>query len=340
MQITQPCTLDAIQTVLDVLGVIPGFGTPFDLANAAISIARGNHTDAAMRLLFALPGIGDAAGAAHLASRATHLAEEGAEHFGDDAVRALERACGANSFSADTLVATPDGEQPISTLQVGNLVLAYNQETGTTGAYTVTAVLVNDDPAQLHLTIDGETLNTTPEHPFYTLLRGWVAATALRVGDQVQREDGSYGAVEAVRLDPTSRRMYNLTVEGAHTFFVGEQRWLVHNARIGTCEPYEVGEYSDLYKRSKNTGLDIHHLPQKHPAAQVIPGYNQKTAPAIALPRSEHNLLNNLRGRYNDTAEELIDRQIAQLRDYTDAPESAIQQLINLIYKKYPGVYP
>ena len=237
-QITQPCTLDAIQTALDVLGVIPGFGTPFDLANAAISIARGNHTDAAMRLLFALPGIGDAAGATHLASRATHLVEEGAEHFGDDALRALGRACGANSFSADTLVATPDGEQPISTLQVGDQVLAYNQETGTTGAYTVTAVLVHDDPAQLHLTIDGETLDTTPEHPFYTLLRGWVAATALRVGDQVQREDGSYGAVEAVRLDPTPRRMYNLTVAEAHTFFVGEQHWLVHNAKQ-KCDIFE-----------------------------------------------------------------------------------------------------
>ncbi len=27
--------------------------------------------------------------------------------------------------------------------------------------------------------------------------------------------------------------MYNLTVEGAHTFFVGQDRWLVHNA--GSC---------------------------------------------------------------------------------------------------------
>ncbi len=26
--------------------------------------------------------------------------------------------------------------------------------------------------------------------------------------------------------------MYNLTVEGAHTFFVGQDRWLVHNAKF------------------------------------------------------------------------------------------------------------
>jgi hypothetical protein len=65
-------------------------------------------------------------------------------------------------------------------------VLAYNQDSGTTGSYTVTDVLVNLDPPQVHLTIDGELITTTPEHLFYVLLRGWVAAVALRAGDRVR----------------------------------------------------------------------------------------------------------------------------------------------------------
>nr|WP_044201226.1 polymorphic toxin-type HINT domain-containing protein [Oscillochloris trichoides] len=143
---------------------------------------------------------------------------------------------GANSFAADTPVQTPDGEKPISDIQVGDMVLAYDEATGSTGAYTVTAVISHSDALQVRLTIDGETLETTPEHPFYVLLRGWVAASDLQPGMAVRRADGSYGAVQAVALERQPQTMYNLTVAGAHTFFVGEEGWLVHNAK---CDKFE-----------------------------------------------------------------------------------------------------
>jgi hypothetical protein len=50
----------------------------------------------------------------------------------------------------------------------------------------------------------------------------------------VRRADGTFGAVEAVRLVVRPALMYNLTVAEAHTFFVGEEGWLVHN----TCPIY------------------------------------------------------------------------------------------------------
>jgi len=41
---------------------------------------------------------------------------------------------------------------------------------------------------------------------------------------------GDYGTVEAnVTIFDANQRMYNLTVEDAHTFFVGDGDWLVHN---------------------------------------------------------------------------------------------------------------
>jgi hypothetical protein len=51
-------------------------------------------------------------------------------------------------------------------------VLAYDEATRSTGLFTVTDVLVHLDPAQVHLTIGGEHVETTPEHPFFTQERG------------------------------------------------------------------------------------------------------------------------------------------------------------------------
>ena len=41
--------------------------------------------------------------------------------------------------------------------------------------------------------------------------------------------DGGYGVVESLTFVHQPQVMYNLTVAGAHTYFVGEQQWLVHN---------------------------------------------------------------------------------------------------------------
>jgi RHS repeat-associated protein len=134
------------------------------------------------------------------------------------------------SFSADTQVATDQGQRPISTLKEGDNVLAYDQQSGTTETHKVQAVLKHDDPVIVHLTIDDEQIETTPEHPFYTLERGWVNAGELKVGEHVRKADGGYGRVQKVEREQRQQTMYNLTVEKAHTFFVGQGRWLVHNA--------------------------------------------------------------------------------------------------------------
>jgi hypothetical protein len=91
---------------------------------------------------------------------------------------------------------------------------------------------VHDDPTIVHLTLDDEMMETTPEHPFFVHDMGWVAASELVVGDQIRKLDGSFGTVTAVAGEQRPQVMYNLTVAVAHTFFVGDDQWLVHN----TCE--------------------------------------------------------------------------------------------------------
>lgn len=82
----------------------------------------------------------------------------------------------------------------------------------------------------MYLTIDGEQIETTPEHPFYTSEGEWKPAATLQPGDKIRQADGSTGEVEFVRAVVKPQEMYNFTVAAAHTYFVGEGQWLVHNA--------------------------------------------------------------------------------------------------------------
>lgn len=84
------------------------------------------------------------------------------------------------------------------------------------------------------------------------------------------------------------------------------------------------------------TQLDIHHVPQAQPAGQVIGGYSYNDAPAIALPVEEHAFFPNLKGVYSGTPQDLLSRDIENLRDFTNAPEYSIQQLFDLVQSTYP----
>jgi hypothetical protein len=164
-----------------------------------------------------------------------------------DATRSVTN--GLCSFTPDTPVATPDGAVPIAAIAVGDMVFAYNEATGATGVYTVTATWGHLDPLIVALTLDDDTLTTTPEHPFFVLRRGWVAAADLRPGDAVRRVDGTYGLVTRVALEARPQVMYNLTVATAHTFFVGDDGWLVHNDcgdYIGPNRQIPAGSYPSI----------------------------------------------------------------------------------------------
>jgi RHS repeat-associated protein len=162
---------------------------------------------------------------------------------------------GRCSFTPDTPVATEQREKAISELEVGEKVLAYNENTGKTGSYPITAVLKHDDPIIVHLTLDGELIETTPEHPFYTQECGWVAAGNLKIGEHIRRADRSYGGVQKVEFEKRNELMYNLTIDEAHTFFVGNGQWLVHN----TCGPIpeyalgNLGDEADAYIHNSKT---------------------------------------------------------------------------------------
>jgi RHS repeat-associated protein len=167
----------------------------------------------------------------------------GAERPGGTSPNDNESATGAScSFSEDTPVETVNGLEPIGDLQVGDSVVAYDAATGIEADYPISAVLTHLDPVIEQITISDETIDTTPDHPFYVEGRGWTPAGELQVGEFLHRADGTSAAVRAVSWDYRPRTMFNLTVAQAHTYFVGTGHWLVHN---------DCGNYSVYLSRNK-----------------------------------------------------------------------------------------
>ena len=101
-------------------------------------------------------------------------------------------------------------------------------------------------------------------------------------------------------------------------------------------EPYEVGKFKDLADRSKKDGLEIHHAPQRHPAKQRIQNYNEKDAPSMALPSRQHKKIPNVKGDYDGSARDLLAKDARNLRNYTNAPNGKIEELVNLTKEMYP----
>ena len=79
----------------------------------------------------------------------------------------------------------------------------YNEETDEVGDYEVTATINHVDEVIIHLTIDGELVETTPEHPFYTDDGEWIDAADLSVGELIWSLDGDYGTVDSILIEDT-----------------------------------------------------------------------------------------------------------------------------------------
>ena len=164
-------------------------------------------------------------------------AAEGGLRWLDDLFSGGTRVCGLRSFSADTEVLMADGTtKPIAEIEIGDMVLAYDPETGERGPREVTHLWVHQDQ-MLDLDLDGARVTTTEDHPFWNATdRTWQDAQLLDSGDLVLTADG--GTVTVAGLDWSTTftgTAYNLTVDDIHTYYVqaGDHEILVHN----TCLP-------------------------------------------------------------------------------------------------------
>jgi hypothetical protein len=91
-------------------------------------------------------------------------------------------------------------------------------------------------------------------------------------------------------------------------------------------------------KGNSQTGdnLDVHHVPQQKPAGQTINGYDGKTAPAIAVPKGEHQSIPAEKGPATLGPRDQLAKDAKDLRNHTNASNADIKKVIDLNKQKYP----
>ena len=134
-------------------------------------------------------------------------------------------------FVAGTLIKTDKGNKTIEEISVGDMVYSYNPLTGDTGYKKERRLYIHDAYSLTKLTIAGEEVIATDNHPFYVEGYGFERADELIVGDQLQKADGSPVKVEKTELIHSEFpvKVYNLEVEDWHTYYVMDEGVLVHN---------------------------------------------------------------------------------------------------------------
>ena len=146
---------------------------------------------------------------------------------------ALNGKFNASCFAAGTMIETADGDRPIEEIQIGDLVLSANPETGEIAYKPVVNTYVHVTDTVLYLTIDEEIIETTEDHPFWVEGQGWTSAKLLQPGDVVWLKDGSTQCVDDIEIVELPEgeyvAVYNFEVADFHTYFVSDYDVLVHN---------------------------------------------------------------------------------------------------------------
>ena len=133
-----------------------------------------------------------------------------------------------------------------------------------TSPKTVLETYIREVTTLVHLTVNGEEIVTTVDHPFYVKNQGFIKAGELIVGDELLDVNGNVLLVENFDVELTEKpvTVYNFQVEDFHTYYVGENCVWVHNAECG-------GSYEKVRKLNKEDNLgkqrreqsDAHHMP-------------------------------------------------------------------------------
>ncbi|MEW8150669.1 MAG: polymorphic toxin-type HINT domain-containing protein [Candidatus Thiodiazotropha endolucinida] len=158
--------------------------------------------------------------------------------------------CSRNSFSAETLVHTEDGLKPIEDISIGDLVWATDPETDERDLKAVTHLIQGDREYELFEVAfeNGEVVTATADHPFFSEGQ-WVNTQSLKVGNSVLvLGNANPIIIRSINKEVREEKVFNLTVDGLHTFHIGEAGYLVHNTNI-FCSPRITAVFPKVHIR-------------------------------------------------------------------------------------------
>ena len=139
----------------------------------------------------------------------------------------------AKCFVAGTLVLTANGVVAIEMIKAGDMVYSAHEETLEYGIKPVVETYIRETSHLVHITVNGEEIVSTVDHPYYVKGKGFVKAADLCIGFELMDNNGNTLVVEQIfreTLHDETVKVYNFQVDEYHTYYVGENSILVHNA--------------------------------------------------------------------------------------------------------------
>jgi len=164
-------------------------------------------------------------------------------------------------FPAGTPIRTLHSSVAIEDLKVGDIVLSRDEfDSGAAVAgRRVEAVFVRRATV-MSIGVGGRIIETTEEHPFWVVGKGWTAANAMRVGDRLLTATGEPLLIESVGESRREATVYNFRVEEWHTYFVGDpigwgfDVWVHNTHAIGDLRYNSSGQWQQLKASNNGAG--------------------------------------------------------------------------------------
>ena len=174
---------------------------------------------------------------------------------------------GKSCFIAGTLVSLQNSFKEIEKIQVGDIVLSYNEENHQNEYSRVLQTMIHNTTEEIYdLYIENETLSVTGIHRFYIRRKHdieWIMASELNIGDYVLFADGNWHVISNINIKIQTTTVYNFEVSDNHNYYVGRNQILAHNKGGGggggkakTIQPKEKKEHKKNYYEKIDSQLD------------------------------------------------------------------------------------
>ncbi|HEY5564552.1 MAG TPA: Hint domain-containing protein, partial [Rhodothermia bacterium] len=195
----------------------------------------------------------------------------------------------------------------------------------------------------------GDPLETSPSHRLFSIDRNdWVQVSDLRAGDHLRTRNGKV-TIASIETREVAR-VFDISVESDHSYFIDGTEVLSHNA--GKKKPcpgakkWMVGPYDKMRKLVIGTDLDAHHIGQKAVMKKLLKkNYDEMTGPSILVPKVGHTvkgprgIVSRSRKGFK-SVQQLLDRDYSELkRVYQKVPSSSLAKLTKLHKQNYPQAF-
>lgn len=201
-------------------------------------------------------------------------------------------------FIAGTMILTVSGYTVIENIKAGDRVISTDPDTFEVAEKKVLETYVRQVDRLVYLTINGEEIVTTVDHPFYVKNSGFVNACDLQIGNKVINASGDALVIENIitKFVNNPVTVYNFQVEDFHTYHVGEYNILVHNANKD-------------YSRKERMGRQIGKAPrdqqkQQQQVKNIKKELRKLGVPEEAIKDHIHDILHGNGFNYKEALEE------------------------------------